>query len=166
MDDARPPAPTEFPLLAVAPLSALLWPSVTTSTSLEHARPSTAIAAEPTVNWRIPPPYRTAGSRVNLHEVLGLLGAPPARLADGVRHRARWYRERPWLKAPNRGTVTLGARACVLFNGLGVKCWGGNGGGQLGVGDTLPRGGACPAGEPTGPGGMGDGLPFLELGIE
>lgn len=48
------------------------------------------------------------------------------------------------------------AHICVLLDNSQVKCWGNNGFGQLGYGDTNSRGDA--AGE------MGDSLPFVDLG--
>jgi alpha-tubulin suppressor-like RCC1 family protein len=49
-----------------------------------------------------------------------------------------------------------GQHSCALLdNGL-VKCWGENGWGQLGLGDTTIRG--------DGPGEMGDNLPIVNLG--
>ena len=45
---------------------------------------------------------------------------------------------------------------CVLFEGGQVACWGKNEFGQLGVGDTLPRG--------DGPGELGDTLARAQLG--
>jgi alpha-tubulin suppressor-like RCC1 family protein len=53
--------------------------------------------------------------------------------------------------------VALGAdHACALFGDHSVKCWGRNDHGQLGLGDTLDRGGA--------PGTMGAALPTVDLG--
>lgn len=45
---------------------------------------------------------------------------------------------------------------CALLDNATVKCWGWNGFGQLGLGDTGDRGG--------GPGEMGDNLPAVALG--
>jgi len=49
------------------------------------------------------------------------------------------------------------SNTCALLDDFTVKCWGVNGYGQLGLGDTTSRGGA--AGE------MGDNLPAVNLGI-
>jgi len=49
-----------------------------------------------------------------------------------------------------------GAHTCALLDNATVKCWGHNGNGQLGLGNTLPRG--------LGPGEMGDSLPSINLG--
>ena len=45
---------------------------------------------------------------------------------------------------------------CVVLDDASLKCWGNNGNGQLGIGDTLSRG--------DGPGEMGDDLPAVDLG--
>jgi E3 ubiquitin-protein ligase HERC3 len=49
-----------------------------------------------------------------------------------------------------------GGHACALLDRGQVKCWGGNTFGQLGLGDTLPRG--------SYPNQMGDNLPVVDLG--
>jgi len=46
---------------------------------------------------------------------------------------------------------------CAILDDKSVKCWGFNSSGQLGLGDTIDRGGS--------PGEMGDDLPVLDLGI-
>ena len=47
--------------------------------------------------------------------------------------------------------------ACALIEGVNqIKCWGWNGSGNLGTGDTVPRGG--------GPNEMGDALPYVDVG--
>ena len=52
--------------------------------------------------------------------------------------------------------LALGAEhACALFGDRSVKCWGLNTNGELGLGDTVSRGGA--------PGTMGDQLPVVAL---
>jgi len=52
--------------------------------------------------------------------------------------------------------VAAGFTSCVLFSDGTVKCWGWNGSGQLGQGDTIVRG--------DGPGQMGDALLPVDLG--
>lgn len=53
--------------------------------------------------------------------------------------------------------VVIGdASVCALLNNSKIKCWGNNGNGQLGLGDTNNRG--------DQPGEMGDNLPFVNLG--
>ncbi len=53
--------------------------------------------------------------------------------------------------------VTSGfAFNCALLDTGAVRCWGRNGSGQLGLGDTASRG--------DGPGEMGDSLPTVSLG--
>ena len=47
-------------------------------------------------------------------------------------------------------------RTCVLLDNGGVKCWGPNANGELGLGDTLERGATA--------GQMGDALPYVDLG--
>lgn len=47
--------------------------------------------------------------------------------------------------------------ACALLDDGRIKCWGRNESGQLGLGDSLPRG--------TQPGEMGDALPPVDLGV-
>lgn len=49
-----------------------------------------------------------------------------------------------------------GERTCAILDDGSLKCWGDNQGGQLGLGDTAPRGGA--------PSQMGDDLPAVSLG--
>ena len=54
-------------------------------------------------------------------------------------------------------SITAGAaHACAIVDHALVKCWGSNGFGQLGLGDTANRGDA--------PGEMGDALPAVDLG--
>ncbi|XRB20465.1 EGF-like domain-containing protein [Pseudoscourfieldia marina] len=45
---------------------------------------------------------------------------------------------------------------CAILDDDKVKCWGSNGGGQLGYGDTTTRG--------DGPNEMGDNLPYVDVG--
>ncbi len=53
--------------------------------------------------------------------------------------------------------LAVGARhSCVILDNDKVKCWGSNGQGQLGLGDTNNRG--------DGPGEMGDALAYVDLG--
>lgn len=55
--------------------------------------------------------------------------------------------------------VTAGIQhICALLDDGGVKCWGNNSYGQLGLGDNFPRG--------THPGQMGDLLPEVDLGTK
>jgi alpha-tubulin suppressor-like RCC1 family protein len=59
--------------------------------------------------------------------------------------------------ARSASTVSSGGgHACALLDDGAVKCWGYNGGGQLGVGDTRDRG--------VSPSDMGDALPAVPLG--
>jgi alpha-tubulin suppressor-like RCC1 family protein len=52
--------------------------------------------------------------------------------------------------------LTAGSHTCARLDDGSVKCWGFNGGGQLGLGDTQSRG--------DGPGEMGATLPAVNLG--
>ncbi len=52
--------------------------------------------------------------------------------------------------------ATNNAHTCAILTDGRLKCWGNNGDGQLGVGDTAARGDA--------PGEMGDALPFVDIG--
>jgi alpha-tubulin suppressor-like RCC1 family protein len=54
------------------------------------------------------------------------------------------------------GVATGHDHTCAMVDGSREKCWGRNDFGELGLGDTVPRGGE--------PGQMGDALPFVELG--
>ncbi len=51
---------------------------------------------------------------------------------------------------------SAGDHSCVLLDNASVKCFGWNGGGQLGLGDGSARG--------DGPGELGDALPAVDLG--
>ncbi len=48
------------------------------------------------------------------------------------------------------------AHTCAILDDDRIKCWGNNGDGQLGLGDTQTRG--------DGPNEMGDNLPFVDIG--
>ena len=61
------------------------------------------------------------------------------------------------LRKPNPVQIVTGsAYSCVIFQGGGVKCWGQNNYGQLGVGDSINRGNSLNQ--------MGSNLPFVNLG--
>lgn len=64
----------------------------------------------------------------------------------------------PELPRPYRAlSIATGAlHSCALLEDHRVKCWGMNGLGELGLGDTEPRG--------VDPATMGDALPFVDLG--
>ena len=55
-----------------------------------------------------------------------------------------------------KGLTVGNEHSCALLNDDTIKCWGDNGVGQLGLGDTMPRGGSS--------GQMGDMLPAVNLG--
>jgi alpha-tubulin suppressor-like RCC1 family protein len=57
---------------------------------------------------------------------------------------------------PAAAGVTAGLHMCARLDDGSVKCWGNNGSGQLGLGDTQHRG--------DGPGEMGATLPAVDLG--
>jgi alpha-tubulin suppressor-like RCC1 family protein len=84
-------------------------------------------------------------------------------LGDGAPHGSTSNSMGANLPAVDLGTgkkavaVSLGAmHTCVLLDDATVKCFGGNSYGQLGLGNTVERGG--------GPGQMGDKLPAVDLG--
>jgi alpha-tubulin suppressor-like RCC1 family protein len=63
--------------------------------------------------------------------------------------------------ASGRTAVTIaagGAHSCALLDNRALKCWGGNGSGQLGQGDTNDRGDIVNE--------MGDNLPAVNLGTD
>jgi alpha-tubulin suppressor-like RCC1 family protein len=78
------------------------------------------------------------------HPDSGQVGpAPPRRVSLGTGQSAR--------------ALAVGYyHACAILAGDAVKCWGTNGHGQLGLGDTINRGGQ--------PDQMGDNLPALDFG--
>jgi alpha-tubulin suppressor-like RCC1 family protein len=57
---------------------------------------------------------------------------------------------------PARSIAAGGGHSCALLDDGGLRCWGGNLRGQLGLGDTSDRG--------DQPGEMGDALPLVDLG--
>ncbi len=60
---------------------------------------------------------------------------------------------------PGRSAVSLsvgGSHVCAMLDSQDIKCWGANGGGQLGLGDALSRG--------DGPNEMGANLPVVDIG--
>src|SRR4051812_1549987 len=60
------------------------------------------------------------------------------------------------VKLDNRAIALGGTHTCVILSDGGVKCWGGNDVGQLGLGNTNNRG--------DGPNEMGSNLPRVSLG--
>ncbi|MET0389763.1 MAG: DUF4215 domain-containing protein, partial [Polyangiales bacterium] len=83
------------------------------------------------------------GSLANIGDTPDELGdaLPPVRLGDG-----RYARQ----------VVAGTLHTCVLLDDASVKCWGGAGLGQLGLGDTFSRGGS--------PEDMGDALETVDFG--
>jgi hypothetical protein len=118
-------------LVLPSPLRSATAPGVA---DLEALEASAIMPATPSsASENAPVPYRQPFANP------GRNSAEPVAIASGA--------------APN----SLGPlHTCVLLDNGGVKCWGSNKGGELGLGDQNERG--------VSSGQMGDNLPYVDLG--
>jgi alpha-tubulin suppressor-like RCC1 family protein len=88
----------------------------------------------------------------------GQLGQGDTQTRGDNANETGWYLSPVQLGTGRRATALAAgsSHACALLDNATVKCWGANAKGQLGIGDTSPRG--------DGPGEMGDALATVPLG--